>query len=235
MSEQSLSEKVRKWDLTHGQAMLCYILFVITGELGIIRLYGEIAHTDNLVDVRFFASKAVGVLLITGMFFASRYTDMKINWKGIGGSPEVIRKSLLYGGIMALIVTAVLYGFRQYLNTLSPENKEIPAFGLYLNMNTRWFCPVNMPLQELFIKCFIQDNMRKLFHGKHRHLSILLTSVFFFIIHLQYPFHYMFGAWLLCFVTGYLYDRYPSIWGPFLVHFAIGFLPRSFGIFDIIE
>ena len=235
MNNKAEEKNTKQQVLTHAEAVVTYILSILFVWIAVLRLYGEINHTDNLVDVRFFGSKLLGLFLIIGMILAHRFTDMKVNWKGVSGTREDLKKSLIWGLVMGIIVTAVLFGFRQYLNTLKPENREVPAFGLYLTTNTRWFYPVNIPFQEFFIKCFIQDNFRKLFPGRHKHLSVLMTSALFFVLHLQYPFHYMVGAALLCLVTGYLYEKYPTIWGPVIVHFAIGFLPRSFGIFQIIE
>lgn len=234
-STETKNKDTGRFDLSIGQCVLLYIMAISAAFFAIIRLYGLLAHTDNLVDVRFFASKALGVCLIIGMVFFHRCTPMKINWKGVNGTKEDRARSIKWGLLMAIVVAAVLFGYRLYLNTLSPENKEVPFFGLYLNMNTRWFYPINMTFQELFIKCFVQENIRKFFSGKHRHIAMFTTAAFFFILHVQYPFYYMVGAALLCAVTGYLYDRYPSIWGPYFVHFAIGFLPRCFGIFQIIE
>ena len=35
--------------------------------------------------------------------------------------------------------------------------------------------------------------------------------------------------------TGLLYERDRNIWGAVMIHFAVGFLPRCFGILQIIE
>ena len=43
------------------------------------------------------------------------------------------------------------------------------------------------------------------------------------------------GAFLLCFFTGLLYERDRNIWGSVIIHFALGFMPRCFGVLQIIE
>jgi membrane protease YdiL (CAAX protease family) len=55
------------------------------------------------------------------------------------------------------------------------------------------------------------------------------------VLHIQYPLYYMVGAFVLCFFTGLLYEKDRNIWGAVMIHFAIGFLPRCFGILQIIE
>lgn len=67
------------------------------------------------------------------------------------------------------------------------------------------------------------------------HITVWVTSIFFFILHLQYPFYYMIGAIVLCVGTGYLYEKYRNIWGAVLIHFTLGFLPRCIGVLQILE
>ncbi|MBO7703458.1 MAG: CPBP family intramembrane metalloprotease [Solobacterium sp.] len=227
--------KRRLWNLNHTQATLLYMILVISSFLFGLRLYALIAHDENIRHTLFFGSKMLGVILIILMILFHRHTPVKLNWNGLRGTKEELIPSLKIGGLMALAVIAVLIGYRIYLNKTVPGATEVPWFGLYLNVNTRWFYPINIPFQELFIKSFVQENITKVFDQKHRHLPIIVTSLFFFIIHVQYPLYYMLGAALLCLSTGYLYRKYPTIWGPVLVHMAIGFLPRCFGIFQIIE
>jgi Predicted metal-dependent membrane protease len=121
-------------------------------------------------------------------------------------------------------------GFRLYLNTKSPNYREIPWFGLYLNIHMRWFYPLNVVFQEFFIKAFVQENIGMMVHGFDRHpvanstelrrkrsgkeVAIIscITALFFFILHVQYALYYMTGALLLCLITGLLYERDRNIY-----------------------
>ena len=76
-----------------------------------------------------------------------------------------------------------------------------------------------------------QDGRNK----KQAVLTALITVMFSFVLHIQYPLYHLTGAFLLCFFTGLLYERDRNIWGAVLIHFAIDFLPRCFGILQIIE
>ena len=114
-------------------------------------------------------------------------------------------------------------------------------------MHTRWLYPVSIVFQEFFIKAFTQENigiaLRSVGAAEEKNglnrtqtvLTAVITAMFFFVLHLQYPLYYMTGAFLLCFVTGLLYERDRNIWGAVMIHFAIGFLPRCFGVLQIIE
>ncbi|MCR5095127.1 MAG: glycerophosphoryl diester phosphodiesterase membrane domain-containing protein [Erysipelotrichaceae bacterium] len=91
---------------------------------------------------------------------------------------------------IALLVIAGLLGFRLYMNAKNPLYQEIPMFGLYLNIHTRWFYPLNIIFQELFIKAFTQENIavalqdtdkkdRSDYERKHAFLTAFITAVFF--------------------------------------------------------
>ena len=133
------------------------------------------------------------------------------------------------------------------MNTKNPEYREIPFFGLYLNIHTRWLYPVSIVFQEFFIKAFTQENIGIVLSGlnedgkrrasdrKTAILTSLITAMFFFVLHMQYPLYYMTGAFFLCLLTGLLYERDRNIWGAVMIHFALGFLPRCFGVLQIIE
>ena len=126
-----------------------------------------------------------------------------------------------------------------------PDRFKIPMFGLYLDVHTRWLYPFSIVFQELFIKTFTQDNIRAVLEEtgentskknkrKESLLTMLITSLFFYILHVQYPLYYITGAFVLCFVTGIIYEKDRNIWGDIMVHFAFGFLPRCFGVLQII-
>ena len=159
----------------------------------------------------------------------------KINLKGLRPSRQIFTRQMKPSVVISVIVLLSFLGFRFYMQSKDPSIAEIPYFGLYLNMNTRWFYPVSIVLQEIYIKLVVQDNFSEAFDRKHPHMTVWVTAFFFFIIHFQYPLYYMTGAMVLCMITGYLFEKYPSIWGPVLIHFVIGFLPRCLGILQIIE
>jgi membrane protease YdiL (CAAX protease family) len=174
-------------------------------------------------------------------------SPMKIAKEALRFSAKKDGKRLLQSTVIALLIVAALLGFRFYMNAKNPAYREIPLFGLYLNVHTRWLYPVSIVFQEFFIKAFTQENIGIALQGigadgnqyesnrAQTVLSSLITAMFFFVLHIQFPLYYMTGAFLLCFFTGLLYERDRNIWGPVMIHFAIGFLPRCFGILQIIE
>ena len=232
--------------------MLFLIMTVGLHVLG-MKIYGLITHTDLISDYITYGSKILGAILIIEMVLFACLTPMKCNWSALRPSKEELKRSLPICIVIALLIVAALIAFRLYMNAKNPVFREIPYFGLYLNVHMRWLYPISIVFQEFFIKAFVQDNIGIAVCGygqlefsdalrKHTNVNKLqviitawITAVFFFSLHMQYALYYMTGALLLCFVTGVLYERNRNIWGAVLIHFAIGFLPRCLGILQIIE
>ncbi|MBR2675965.1 MAG: CPBP family intramembrane metalloprotease [Solobacterium sp.] len=224
-----------KFNISVAMTMLLYSTILIALTTFNIRLYSVISKSDDLALTRFYGSKAMMVTVVVVTAFFLLLTPLKINLKSLRPSKEIFIKQMKPSALISAFVLLLFIGFRFYMQSKDPSIAEIPYFGLYLNMNTRWFYPVSIVLQEIFIKAVVQDNFSDAFERKHIHMTVWVTALFFFIIHFQYPLYYMTGAMVLCMITGYLYEKYPSIWGPVLIHFVIGFLPRCLGILQIIE
>ncbi len=236
LMEAVMNERIKsKIKLTQAQSVLFYMILVIALNTLSIRLNSVLTGSDNLADTRWYVSKVLMIVLPVLSLLFHLFTPMKANFKSLRPSWKELKKPLLISAVISIVIIAAMLGFRAYMISKDPSLKEVSKFGLYLNMNMRWFYPINIPLQEIFIKSFVQDNVSRTFEKKHIHLTVFVTSVLFFIIHMQYPLYYMCGAMVLCALTGYIYEKHPNIWGPVLIHFVIGFLPRSLGILQIIE
>ena len=85
-------------------------------------------------------------------------------------------------------------------------------------------------LQELFVKGIVEDNITASCKKYNKHFSVWMTALFFFVLHMGYNLPMMFGAAVLCVVTGYLYEKNKSVWGSILIHFVIGFVPKIVGV-----
>ena len=94
----------------------------------------------------------------------------------------------------------------------------------------RWFYPISAVLQELFVKGVVEDNITASCKKYNKHFTVWMTALFFFVIHMGYELPMMFGAAILCALTGYLYEKNKSVWGSILIHFVIGFVPKIVGV-----
>ncbi len=238
--------KNRKIVFSHNQAVILFLMMTVTLHVLGLKIYCLIKGTSLITAYLDYGSKILGVILLGEMLLLSYLSPLKFNRDALHWYSKDKLKYFYISIAIALLVIAGFLGFRLYMNAKNPLYQEIPMFGLYLNIHTRWFYPINIVFQELFIKAFTQENIavalqdtdkkdRSDYERKHAFLTAFITAVFFFVLHLQYELYYMTGAFLLCFITGLLYEKDRNIWGAVIVHIAVGFLPRCFGILQIIE
>ena len=239
--------KNNRKSINQTQAVILFMMLTVTLHILGMKANGVIKGSELISAYLDYGSKILGAILIAEMLLFIWLTPMKLNRQALRWYGKEDGKALMQSAAIALLTVAALLGFRFYMNAKNPAYREIPLFGLYLNVHTRWLYPLSIVFQEFFIKAFTQENIgialrnvgpEEKQNGSNKIqalLTALITSMFFFVLHLQYPLYYMTGAFLLCFVTGLLYERDRNIWGAVMVHFAIGFLPRCFGVLQIIE
>ena len=234
--------------VSEALAVILFMMMTIMLHIIAMKVYLLAAHTDDISIYKVIGSKILGAILILEMILFVCFTPMRINWSALKGSREELKHSLKVSGAISIAIVALLIGFRVVSTLRDPGLREIPVFGLYLGLNTRYLYPINIVFQEFFIKAFVQENCASLTGSagvlcqkgtaagaRNRHITVWITSIFFFILHLQYPLYYMIGALTLCVVTGYLYESRHNIWGAVLIHFTLGFLPRCLGVLQILE
>ena len=239
--------KNRGKSINHTQAVFLFLMLTVTLHILGLKVNGAVKGSDLISAYIDYGSKILGAILIVEMVLLICFTPMVLNRQALRCSWKENRKALVQSAVISLLIAAALLGFRFYMNAKNPVYREIPLFGLYLNVHTRWLYPISIVFQEFFIKAFTQENigiaLRSIgadsdpFEPNRMQtvLTALITAMFFFVLHIQFPLYYMTGAFLLCFFTGLLYERDRNIWGAVMIHFAIGFLPRCFGILQIIE
>ena len=239
--------KNRGKSINHTQAVFLFLMLTVTLHILGLKVNGAVKGSDLISAYIDYGSKILGAILIAEMVLLICFTPMVLNRQALRCSWKENRKALVQSAVISLLIAAALLGFRFKKKKKNPVYREIPLFGLYLNVHTRWLYPISIVFQEFFIKAFTQENigiaLRSIgadsdpFEPNRMQtiLTALITAMFFFVLHIQFPLYYMGGAFLLCFFTGLLYERDRNIWGAVMIHFAIGFLPRCFGILQIIE
>ncbi|MBQ8085538.1 MAG: CPBP family intramembrane metalloprotease [Lachnospiraceae bacterium] len=178
----------------------------------------------------YITTKILIVFLAVMMVIYVNNTTMKINYKDILITKEEMKRTLIRAGIISIFMILTMIVIRIVKGYYNPKVAERPYFKLYLTVRTRWFYPVNAFLQEVFIKAFMQDNIRIMAGKDNIHYTVWLTSLYFFVLHMSYPLYYMVIAGMFCVATGYFYEKNRNIWGCALLHFVIGFMPRALGI-----
>lgn len=198
--------------MTHTQAVVLFIIMTAAFHILGMKIYGLAAHTDIISGYITYGSKILGAILVTEMVLFSHLTPMKCNWPALRPGREELKRSLPVCILISLITVAGLIAFRLYLNTRNPLYREIPWFGLYLGVHTRWLYPFSIVFQEFFIKAFVQDNIGIALRGCGQTdfpdgprsradvnawqalITAWITAGCFFILHLQYAILYDRGA-----------------------------------------
>ena len=83
--------------------------------------------------------------------------------------------------------------------------------------------PLTVILQEFLARGVMQENLRRIFTGKHAAaLSIIVSALVFGVLHIAYGFMFMVGATLLLGVMGIFYHKQGNIWGLCIIHYVLG-------------
>ncbi len=151
--------------LSHTQAVVLFLIMTPAFHILGLKIFGLTAHTDILSDYIPYGSKILGAVLVTEMVLLSRLTPMKCRWEALRAGRDDLRRFLPVCIALSLIIVAALFAFRLYLNAKNPLYREIPYFGLYLGVHTRWLYPFSIVFQEFFIKAFVQDSIRTALGG----------------------------------------------------------------------
>lgn len=85
------------------------------------------------------------------------------------------------------------------------------------------FYPLTAILQEFLARGVMQENLRRIFTGKHAAaLSIIVSSLVFGVLHIAYGLPFMLAASLLLGLLGVLYNKQRNIWGLAIIHYVLG-------------
>ncbi len=216
--------------LSPALATLLFLLVAVACQVVVIKLFPSVVGKPLIEDNAYILTRIMeGYLLVLSILFAI-FTRFKIHFECFTPKKEMLKKDLIIAGIMCVAMIVILFVIRLVQNFFFPEIAERPWFGLYLGTYMRWFYPISAVLQELFVKGIVEDNITASCKKYNKHFSVWMTALFFFVLHMGYDLPMMFGAAVLCVVTGYLYEHTKSVWGSILIHFIIGFVPKIIGV-----
>ena len=220
----------RKKHLTPALATLLFLLSGIACQVVVIKIFPSVVGKPLIEDNAYILTRIMeGYLIVLSLLFAA-FTKFKIHFECFAPGKERFKKDILVSGIMSAALIVILVIIRLVQNQFDPEVAARPWFGLYLTTYMRWFYPFSAVLQELFVKGIVEDNITASCKRYNKHFSVWMTALFFFVLHMGYNLPMMFGAAVLCVVTGYLYEKNKSVWGSILIHFVIGFVPKIIGV-----
>jgi len=208
--------------------LLSAIFLEIIVDKVVIMCRPELDPWRNASDLNKIYMPVLAVLIVL-MYLK---TPLIINWSALKVSDwKKFGREMLEALCISAVLILAMIGVRLWLNAHDAEAAARPWFGLYLNVHGRWYYPVSVILQEIMIKAFVQENTRMIYDSSSKHVTMILTGLFFASLHMNYQLYYLTAAGLLCLLTGYLYERDRNIWGAVPIHFTLGFMPRALGLY----
>lgn len=217
--------------LTPALSTLLFLLTAVACQVVAIKIFPHVVGTTLVEDNAYILTRMMeGYLVVLTVIFAV-FTRFKIHFECLNPGKERVKKDLIISAIISAILIGGLCVVRVVQNFFFPEIAARPWFGsLYLGTYMRWFYPISAVLQEIFVKGVVEDNISASCKKYNKHFSVWMTALFFFVLHMGYELPMMFGAAILCALTGYLYEKNKSVWGSILIHFVIGFMPKIIGV-----
>lgn len=123
------------------------------------------------------------------------------------------------GGTVAVVLLKVI--MLQFVPDFFPEGA--PFWDWKILGFADLIYPFTAVLQEFLARSVMQENLRRIFVGKHADmLSVLVASLVFGALHIAYGLPLMLGASILLGSLGMLYNRQRNIWGLSIIHFVLG-------------
>ncbi len=150
-------------------------------------------------------------------------TPMRFEEMGILVPRTTLFRSLALGGGVALIFVGALLASR----AASGEKITFSWYILGDISRTTYFLVA--PFQEVLAKSVMYYSFELVFEKRHPQLANVMSALTFGAFHVVYGIKMMLLSMALSLVTGWIFQRYRSVWGCAVVHFACGFFPACFG------
>ena len=156
-------------------------------------------------------------------FYIRRYTHF--TFEEMGFKIRGISKAVLTDCLLTAVFTAALFILKLVIMRVkSGFFDESAPFWDWSRLN--WsdiIYPLTVVMQEFLSRGVIQENLRRIFVGKHSEAAaIIVSSLLFGALHIHRGFIFMIAASALLSIFGVLYRKQNSIWGLCIPHFVLG-------------
>ena len=204
-----------------GEATFCFSVFLAATSVWVmlVELWRLLGKPIPLPKMTY------GVEIIAILMFILTQTKTKLKLKDLGFGFKNIKTSLIRAGIISAVVAAVMLAAKIFVKPGAPGT---PFFDW---SRTDPFYPLTSILQEFLARGFLLTCLMSIYDTeKKKHISVILSSLLFTALHLQYGFLFMVGAGILSVILGYVYIKDENIWGVSIIHFVFGTLGSALAL-----
>ncbi len=205
---------------TENPAPRTLSLLVVT--LALYLLIWQLLATRITLPVYFYG-RLIEILALLLFIALAVTTPMKFEKMGIFSPRSATFRSLALGGGVSLVFVLVLVGLR-----LAGGEDLLFSWQIRGDISRGTYFLV-APFQEILAKSVMYYSFEMVFEEKHPHLTNLMSALVFGAFHVVYGIRMMCLAMALSLLTGWIFQKERSVWGPALAHFCMGFFPACFG------
>jgi membrane protease YdiL (CAAX protease family) len=209
-----------------GIQLFSYGLCVVVLFLFIWQILSAFMEVPNWLMAR-----VMELLTFSLAVFALTQTSLTLKDIGLVAPLRQIRVTLIRGAAIGAVIIALFAVARLIVDQIMPETTaSIPFFDWHLNEPAQQTYFFVAPFQELLAKGIVLTALLRIFYDSKNILPIVFgSSMLFAAMHVNYGISMMTVAFVMCFVTGWLYLKDKNIWGCAIVHFCLGFFVTCFG------
>ena len=202
---------------THGTKILSYLFVLLSGYLLIWQLLDR-----HLTLPTYFYGRLIELLGTVTFILLALTVPLRFDKMGILSPTATLMDSLTVANLLSTFFLAALIAYRLLA-------------GLPLTLS--WHIMGDISRLTYFLVAPFQEILSKsvLLYGleialeNHKHAANLLAALTFAALHVVYGIDMMLAALALSLVTGAMFQRHRSVWGPALLHFICGFFPTCLG------
>ena len=170
----------------------------------------------------YFYGRLIEVLGVSVFILLALTVPLRFEKMGIVCTPDCISDSLSLGALLSAFFLGTLLLYR-LLSGLPP------TFSWHIRGDiSRLTYFLVAPFQEILSKSVLLYAFEIALDDRPRTAN-LLAALTFAALHVAYGIAMMLAAFALSLITGAMFQKKRSVWGPALLHFICGFFPTCLG------
>jgi membrane protease YdiL (CAAX protease family) len=231
MTPAKTSGKIKPWARTLlilPAFIFVFALFQLFGYL-VLGLHTSDIHLQKtpLQETVVALFNLIGTFTVIGIF--RRFID-KERFRSMGFYPKGFRKEVILGLGLGALIMATGFASLVFLNEIQWTGTNVVQGNILLGICFFVFVAFS---EELFLRGYILNNLMK---STHRMVALLISSVFFSLLHILNP-DFSWFSFLNILLAGiflglpYIYTK--SLWLPIALHFSWNFFQGTIFGFNV--